>query len=255
MFPAPSSRSVCGHFLRKSSIEFCKRNARNCLQHSPSPCRRDFKRLAESNWGILITFISRASGKSPRVRLPNRTGALDRHFAHWSSKSTRWHRISQRSSLAGQFSNSLASATFRRPSHCSVISQIVAKGNRVSGRHIDRNWNVRTNVRNYVTEQHYTARDIEYQNSAQNTQTRNNSRPRERDRDMHSGSEVMWSVVMWNEMTWFMRRRGTTRTLPISDNFYAVSSSLILVWPLWVRIPESLPTKAVDFVVLCIVCV
>ena len=29
----------------------------------------------------------------------------------------------------------------------------------------------------------------------------------------------------------------------LGDNFYAVSSSLILVWTLWVRIPESLPTK------------
>lgn len=121
--------------------------------------------------GILLAFTSRASGKSPRVRLPKRTGALDRHFAHWSSKSTRWHRISQRSSLAGQFSNSLASATFRRPPHCSAISQTVAIGNRVSGRHIDRNCKVRTNVRNYSTV-HYTARDTEYKHSAQNTQTR-----------------------------------------------------------------------------------
>jgi hypothetical protein len=39
----------------------------------------------------------------------------------------------------------------------------------------------------------------------------------------------------------------------LGDNFYAVSSSLILVWPLWVRIPESLPTKVVNCVVLCIV--
>ena len=31
--------------------------------------------------------------------------------------------------------------------------------------------------------------------------------------------------------------------------------SFILVWPLWVRIPESLPTKVVNCVVLCIVCV
>jgi hypothetical protein len=41
----------------------------------------------------------------------------------------------------------------------------------------------------------------------------------------------------------------------LHDKFYAVSSSLILVWPLWVRIPESLPTKVVNFVVLAIVCV
>jgi len=41
----------------------------------------------------------------------------------------------------------------------------------------------------------------------------------------------------------------------LGDNFYAVSSSLILVWPLWVRISESLPTKVVNCVVLCTVCV
>jgi hypothetical protein len=34
-----------------------------------------------------------------------------------------------------------------------------------------------------------------------------------------------------------------------------LSLSLILVWPLWVRIPESLPTKFVNCVVFCIVCV
>jgi len=41
----------------------------------------------------------------------------------------------------------------------------------------------------------------------------------------------------------------------LGDNCYAVSSPLILVWPLWVRIPESLPTKVVNCFVLCIVCV
>jgi hypothetical protein len=39
------------------------------------------------------------------------------------------------------------------------------------------------------------------------------------------------------------------------NNFYAVSSLLILVWPPLVRIPESLPAKVVNCVVLCIVCV
>jgi hypothetical protein len=38
------------------------------------------------------------------------------------------------------------------------------------------------------------------------------------------------------------------------DNFYVVSSPLILVWPLWARIPENLPTKVVNCVVLCFVC-
>jgi hypothetical protein len=38
-------------------------------------------------------------------------------------------------------------------------------------------------------------------------------------------------------------------------NFYAVTSSLILVWPLWVWIRGSLPTKVVNCVVLCIVCI
>jgi len=52
------------------------------------------------------------------------------------------------------------------------------------------------------------------------------------------------------------QRRGTARTLPqLGENFYAVSLSLILVWPLWVRIPEILPTKVVNCVVLCIVCI
>ena len=39
----------------------------------------------------------------------------------------------------------------------------------------------------------------------------------------------------------------------LGDNFYDVNSSLILVWPLWARIPESLPTKVAKCVVLCIV--
>jgi hypothetical protein len=41
----------------------------------------------------------------------------------------------------------------------------------------------------------------------------------------------------------------------LGDHFYAVSSSLVLVRPLGVLIPESLPTKVVNCVVLCIVCV
>jgi len=41
----------------------------------------------------------------------------------------------------------------------------------------------------------------------------------------------------------------------LGNNFYVVISSLILVWSLWVRIPESLPTKVVNCVVLCTVCV
>jgi len=41
----------------------------------------------------------------------------------------------------------------------------------------------------------------------------------------------------------------------LGDNFYVISLSLILVWPIWVWIPESLPTKVVNHVVLCIVCV
>ena len=39
----------------------------------------------------------------------------------------------------------------------------------------------------------------------------------------------------------------------LGDNFYAVISSLILVWPLWTRIPESLPTKVVNCVGICTV--
>jgi hypothetical protein len=41
----------------------------------------------------------------------------------------------------------------------------------------------------------------------------------------------------------------------LGDNFYTVGLLLILVRPLWVRIPESLPNKVVNCVVLCIVCV
>jgi hypothetical protein len=36
---------------------------------------------------------------------------------------------------------------------------------------------------------------------------------------------------------------------------YRICSALILVSPIWVRIPETLPTKVVNCVVLCIVCV
>jgi hypothetical protein len=39
----------------------------------------------------------------------------------------------------------------------------------------------------------------------------------------------------------------------LGDKFNAVSSSLILFWQLWVRIPENLPNKVVNCVVLCIV--
>ena len=38
------------------------------------------------------------------------------------------------------------------------------------------------------------------------------------------------------EHNWYLKTSQTT-------DFYMVSSSLILVWPLWVWIPESLPTK------------
>ena len=41
----------------------------------------------------------------------------------------------------------------------------------------------------------------------------------------------------------------------LGDNFYAVSSSSILVWPLCFRIPECLPNQVVNSVVVCIVCV
>jgi len=44
------------------------------------------------------------------------------------------------------------------------------------------------------------------------------------------------------------------RARPALFPFYVVNSSLILVWPLRVRIPESLPTKVLNCVVLCVVC-
>jgi len=46
---------------------------------------------------------------------------------------------------------------------------------------------------------------------------------------------------------------NTYALFPLGHNFYAVSSSLILFWPLWVRIPESLLNKVVNFIVLFIV--
>ena len=45
--------------------------------------------------------------------------------------------------------------------------------------------------------------------------------------------------------------RHSPHSSQLGDNFYAVSSSLVLVWPLSVRIPESLPTKVVNCVFLC----
>ena len=39
----------------------------------------------------------------------------------------------------------------------------------------------------------------------------------------------------------------------LGHNFYPVSLTLVLVWPLWVRIPESLPIKVANGVILCIV--
>jgi len=50
----------------------------------------------------------------------------------------------------------------------------------------------------------------------------------------------------WKSFFFFMR-------MTLGDNFYAVNSSLIVVWPFWVRIPESLPTKVVNCVVQCFV--
>jgi hypothetical protein len=65
-------------------------------------------------------------------------------------------------------------------------------------------------------------------------------------------------IIIPNFLPWRCRQQNPPKhrhmsiTLP---NFYAVSSTIILVWPLWVRIPESLPTKVVHCVVLCTVCV
>jgi predicted benzoate:H+ symporter BenE len=38
----------------------------------------------------------------------------------------------------------------------------------------------------------------------------------------------------------------------LGDNFYAVSSSLILVWLLLAQIPDSLPSEVVNSVVVCV---
>jgi len=53
---------------------------------------------------------------------------------------------------------------------------------------------------------------------------------------------------------WLTKTGHSSHSSELGDNFYLVSSSLILFWPLWVQVPESLPTKVVSCVVLCIVC-
>jgi hypothetical protein len=52
-----------------------------------------------------------------------------------------------------------------------------------------------------------------------------------------------------------MKMRHGPHSSQLGNNFYKVSLLLILFLPLWVRIPESLPTKVVNCVVLCAVCV
>jgi hypothetical protein len=50
------------------------------------------------------------------------------------------------------------------------------------------------------------------------------------------------------------RTGGDPHSFQFGDNFYAVTSPLIVVWPLWARIPENRPTKVVNCVVLCFMC-
>jgi len=61
--------------------------------------------------------------------------------------------------------------------------------------------------------------------------------------------------IEWVTAESFTDTLAFIKALPslIHTNFYAVSKSLISFWPLWVRNPESLPTKFVNCVVLCIV--
>jgi hypothetical protein len=60
---------------------------------------------------------------------------------------------------------------------------------------------------------------------------------------------------LWGKCQGIMcKDRARPILFPLDNNFYAFSSSLILVWPLWVWIPESLPTKVVNCVVICIIC-
>ena len=58
---------------------------------------------------------------------------------------------------------------------------------------------------------------------------------------------IPWFSSVVRQMPGYnLQRRGMLRSLQkLGNNFYAVSPSLTLVWPLWVRIPESLPTKVV----------
>ena len=63
-------------------------------------------------------------------------------------------------------------------------------------------------------------------------------------------SSVVSQMPAYNSQRW-----GRPALFPIRRHFYAVSSSLRLFWPLSVRIPENLPSKIVNCVVLCTVCV
>jgi hypothetical protein len=75
-------------------------------------------------------------------------------------------------------------------------------------------------------------------------------------------TNILWTYLKQNCTGLLLSRHNLlaktghgSHSTQLSDNFYAVSSSLILVWALWARIPESLPAKVVNCVVLCIVCV
>lgn len=117
-----------------------------------------------SSCTFLYGIWSRVRPLFSAVRLPNRTGALERHFAHCSSNSTRWQRISQRSSLAAQSCGWLETDTSRRWPHCSVTSNNVAADNSAPGRHMYQSWNLCRNVghytRKHITEQGHKKEQI-----------------------------------------------------------------------------------------------
>jgi hypothetical protein len=74
-------------------------------------------------------------------------------------------------------------------------------------------------------------------------------------------TQLLYELFISVVTRWRIWCNITLQASQLCDNFYAVISSLILVWPLCVRIPESFPNKVVFcvvlllFFVLCIVCV
>ena len=65
------------------------------------------------------------------------------------------------------------------------------------------------------------------------------------------GFSVLFLSCKANARVYLAKTGHGPHSSKLGDNFYTVSSSLILVWPLWVRIPKSLPAKVL-FVSFCV---